>query len=205
LATRSPSGRRGSNLQPLESLMPDIVSRTGLTSSANAADLASHEPENICRADTPPPAASAANDAPPRTTTSYLPADHPASGVQIHKFRATGEVSWACMSGCASSQGSTLPGISSSRAAVGDTSSRADGVLPKRCARISSAYARPTWNRAHHSQRADRGALHLTGGSPDVAPGLVLVVLGFAASCGGKTSSTAVGSDSGAVGPTLRR
>ncbi len=90
------------------------VSRSGPNLSSNVHELASHEPEGVCRAPTTPPASPSApsgGDSWATTTTPFLPVDHPASGIQLHKFRATGEVSWECMADCVSSQGLTGNGL----------------------------------------------------------------------------------------------
>lgn len=88
--------------------MPDAVSRSGLNLSTNPQDLACNEPENVCRTPIPPGQVSSAlygDDSWAKTTTPFLPVDHPTSGVVLHKFPATGEVSWDCVNDCVSSQG----------------------------------------------------------------------------------------------------
>lgn len=113
--------------------MPDGVSRSSNMSS-NALELASHEPEDTCQepaGSTGSPAPSAApsgGDSWATSTTPYLPADHPASGVQLHKFRATGDVSWACVSDCVSSQGITGAGFAGGEAVAMTIGTRVGGI-----------------------------------------------------------------------------
>jgi hypothetical protein len=107
--------------------MPDGISRSGLNSLSNPA-LASYQPEAACHDDEPSSTASTVTSARGPTATSYLPADHPASGLEIHKFRATGQVSWECMSDCASSQGLTGLGLTGAEAAAVSLASNIAGA-----------------------------------------------------------------------------
>ena len=113
--------------------MPDGVSRS-TNIAANALELASHEPESVCREPagaTGSPGAShppSVSDSWATSTTPYLPADHPASGTPLHKFRATGDVSWACVSDCVSSQGITGAGFAGGEAAAMTIGTKLGGI-----------------------------------------------------------------------------
>jgi hypothetical protein len=78
--------------------MADPISRISSNASYDPAQLADPNGENAC-------ATRASAHASPASSAS-IPADFPGSA-PLHKFRATGEVTWDCVADCVSSQGIT--------------------------------------------------------------------------------------------------
>src|SRR5882672_2774451 len=87
--------------------MSDGISRADSIASFDPSKFASGGDDDACHA---PAALPHSTEALALQTTPYLPVDHPGSGVTLHKFPATGEVSWACLNDCVSSQGLTGAG-----------------------------------------------------------------------------------------------